>query len=428
MARVVAGGGAVVSDVLTSVQQYLDEGWSPIPIPAGEKGPRLPDWESKTFTVADFDPDSNVGVHLGRNGLYDVDLDDKRAAIAADILLPNTSRLSGRASKPRSHRWFTSADHLVHEHYFGLGGQNDTIVELRGWTKKDTPEQTVVPPSTHASGEGIVWHHAGKPMEVNGDLLRRSVRNVAIATLLARHFPGPGHRHQPRMALAGFLFRAGLDEAEVLAIGKAVMRLIGGDETDWNDTARSTIAKLKAGDDTRTRAPPLTFTRSHHGCSQAIGLRQSQRFVYDMSDSSEKVGSDRTAAPGVDLLLARLGVGLRRGRFAASGESFGQLLCAIDAALDGALTIQRAAHAICAFRDRRFQRGDAGLLQVRQRFVQLRHTHRPSCTRSLIATRARTVLSSGYEVQAFLVSNVIGRPHHRVDLSGTPDPSCATTS
>ncbi|HEY7500236.1 MAG TPA: hypothetical protein VH740_17065, partial [Vicinamibacterales bacterium] len=99
----------------------------------------------KTFAEADFADDDNVGAHLGRTGLYDVDLDDKAAAVAADILLPNTPRVSGRSSKPRSHRWFTSDDKITHAHYFGLGGQNDTIVELRGWSNKNTPEQTVVP-------------------------------------------------------------------------------------------------------------------------------------------------------------------------------------------------------------------------------------------------------------------------------------------
>src|SRR5262245_28682900 len=93
--------------------RYKGEGWSPIPIPKGEKGPRVSGWEQQEFDVADFADDDNIGVHLGRHangpGLYDVDLDDKFAYIAADILLRATNRIGERASKPKSH-WFYTCD------------------------------------------------------------------------------------------------------------------------------------------------------------------------------------------------------------------------------------------------------------------------------------------------------------------------------
>lgn len=238
-----------MSDVRFWVKRYLDEGWSPIPIPSGEKGPRVSGWESKTFAVSDFSDTDNIGVHLGKTGLYDVDLDDKMAAIAADILLPNTARVSGRPGKPRSHRFFTSDERIEHAVYHGLGGNNDTIVELRGWSKSGAPTQTVIPPSVHPSGELVTWDSDQKPLHCQlpeqTAFWKCGVRNVAIAVLLARAFPGPGHRHGPRLAMAGFLHRAGLEDREVLAIGKAVMTLIGGDVNDWLDTAKTTLAKLK---------------------------------------------------------------------------------------------------------------------------------------------------------------------------------------
>lgn len=263
-----------MSDVRFWVRRYLGEGWSPIPIPAGEKGPRTDDWKTKLFDEHDFAADDNIGVHLGRpapdgstTALYDVDLDAREALVAADMLLPNTPRVSGRKSKPRSHRWFTCDEPIQLEQFFGLGGQNDMIVELRGLDKKGEATQTVVPPSVRKASdeeraqgkvdEEVAWDGEGPPMKVPADLLRRAVRNVAIAVLLARHFPGPGHRHHPRMAMAGFLFRAGLEEKEVLQIGKTVMRLVRGDEKDWHDTARSTIEKIKAGEEGVTGGPTL---------------------------------------------------------------------------------------------------------------------------------------------------------------------------
>jgi uncharacterized protein DUF5906/bifunctional DNA primase/polymerase-like protein len=242
-------------DIKFWVKRYLDEGWSPIPIPAGEKGPRATGWESADFPPVAFEDGMNVGVHLGRadSYLYDVDLDAKEAALAADILLPVTNRVSGRAGKPRSHRFFTvdrSLPIIHHAPYYGIGGTNDTIVELRGLSKNGSPQQTVIPPSVHPSGEPIEWDQDGKPFhcttEEQVNAWRNGVRNVAMATLLARSFPGQGNRHNPRLALAAFLFRAGVDPQDILQIGNAVMKIIGGDVSDWQLAARSTIAKLQS--------------------------------------------------------------------------------------------------------------------------------------------------------------------------------------
>lgn len=242
-------------DIKLWVKRYVDEGWSPIPIPAGEKGPRGSGWESASYQLADFHDGMNVGVHLGRADafLYDVDLDAKEAAVAADLLLPITNRVSGRAGKPRSHRFFTvdrALPVMHHVAYYGVGGSSDTIVELRGLSKNGSPTQTVIPPSRHPSGEDVTWDQDGKPFhcttEEQVNAWRNGVRYVALAVMIARAFPGAGNRHNPRLALAAYLFRAGVDPADILQIGTAVMQLIGGDVSDWQLAARSTISKLQA--------------------------------------------------------------------------------------------------------------------------------------------------------------------------------------
>jgi len=43
-----------MSDSRFSVNRHISEGWSVIPIPKGEKGPRVPDWQNTAFTVDDF--------------------------------------------------------------------------------------------------------------------------------------------------------------------------------------------------------------------------------------------------------------------------------------------------------------------------------------------------------------------------------------
>lgn len=231
------------------VRKYLDKGWAPIPLAAGDKGPRVEGWESTPFTEADFEDDSNIGIRLGREGIYDVDLDAKDAIVAARILLPATKAIFGRAGKPQSHWFYTSTDNIEHTAYYGLGGPGDCIVELRGFNKKGEPTQTMVPPSRHPSGDVLYWEGADiLPMNMGGDLLRRAVRNIAIATLVARQFPGEGHRHEPRLALAGYLLKSGVDKDEVREIGRAVMKLVGGDEQDWLLVCSTTIGKHESAD------------------------------------------------------------------------------------------------------------------------------------------------------------------------------------
>lgn len=239
-----------------AVQQYINEGWSPIPIPKNEKGPRLSGWESTDFTPADFADDDNIGVHLGKsvNGtpaLYDVDLDDKMAAVAAEILLPHTNRVHGRPSKPKSHYFYFCPEQINHVSFHGLGGGSDTIAELRGISPTSgSYTQTVIPPSMHPSGEQLAWDQHGKvALLPDAKLLIDSVRDVCISVAIARVFPGQGNRHEPRLAMAGFLYRAGLDELVIKAIGRAVMRIVGGDENDWLDVCRTTIQKLKSDPD-----------------------------------------------------------------------------------------------------------------------------------------------------------------------------------
>ena len=69
---------------------------------------------------------------------------------------------------------------------------------------------------------------------MDADALGPAVRNVAIAVLVAQHFPGAGARHEARLALAGYLHRAAVPADEVRAIGQAVETIVDGDLQDWS--------------------------------------------------------------------------------------------------------------------------------------------------------------------------------------------------
>src|SRR5690242_13590616 len=99
----------VSSDSRFWVRRYIGEGWSVIPIPPKEKGPRVPNWQNTTFTEEHFvNADENIGVRLGdpSGGIVDIDLDAKEAITAARTLLLQSQRVHGRPSKPASHYWF----------------------------------------------------------------------------------------------------------------------------------------------------------------------------------------------------------------------------------------------------------------------------------------------------------------------------------
>jgi hypothetical protein len=159
----------------------------------------------------------NVGVLLGApsRGLCDVDNDSAEAVALGDEFLPATSMVSGRATKPRSHRFYTSDLHesetVATLPYQDVDGSMICELRIGGGGKA---AQTVIPPSVHESGEPIMWYEQGKPAHVPGAELKRAVAKRAAAALLAHHWPNQGGRHQAALVLDGFLARLEWSRAE----------------------------------------------------------------------------------------------------------------------------------------------------------------------------------------------------------------------
>ena len=205
----------------------IRRGVAVIPVPAGEKNPGRPGWEALRIIEEEipgyWTNGQNIGLLCGKpsGDRVDVDLDpDEAVKIAGRFLSPTLT--SGRKSRPHSHWWYVSAGA---ESCDWKDTDGSKLVELRS-----TGRQTLVAPSTHPDGDEYVWHSETglKMVEVGAVELTRRLRELATATLIARHLPPirtgreGGGRHDYALALAGFLLRPGrLGEDLTLKVLKA---------------------------------------------------------------------------------------------------------------------------------------------------------------------------------------------------------------
>jgi hypothetical protein len=199
----------------------------------------------------------NVGILNGApsGNTADVDLDSPEAMHAAPLLLPPTGWIFGRPSAPRSH-WEYRTDRpleTAQEEYRDLDGT--MLAELRG-----SGGLTVYPPSTHKeTGERIGWERFTDPADVELAELKRAVRAVVAAALLARHWPGKGSRDRAAMALSGGLTRAGWEEEKVSRFCRAVA-VAAGDEEHRMRAGKAKPTARKQADGKQTTGWPTLET------------------------------------------------------------------------------------------------------------------------------------------------------------------------
>lgn len=174
---------------LEAAGEYLRRGWAPLPVRYRAKAPIPAAWHSYIATAADFVGNGNIGVIMGERsgGLVDVDLDCAEAVELADIYLPHTGAVFGRAGKPRSHRLYIALG--VHfEKFSDPINDGSCLLELRSDTAAGGREQTVFPPSIHESGEAIRWEgDTIEPRVIDAALLRRCCAWLAAGCLVARY-------------------------------------------------------------------------------------------------------------------------------------------------------------------------------------------------------------------------------------------------
>ena len=244
-------------EVLEAARKYKFSSWQIVPIPHGQKAPHHKGWVDLHSTEDQlptyFSNGQGIGCILGRRSgnLTDIDVDARQAISIAKRKLPPTNAVFGRASKPSSHHLYIVRGDLKPQKFTDTDGT--CLVELRG-----DNQQTVFPPSMHPSGEQIQWERDGAPAEVDAEDLSASVAWIAAATLLARHWPQPGSRHDASLPLAGMLARSGWTEEDTVEFVSVVTQAAGDEQ--WAArvaNVRSTFLRIADGRET-TGMPRLT--------------------------------------------------------------------------------------------------------------------------------------------------------------------------
>lgn len=185
------GTGAAAFEVLESHSQapleaathYRQREWSVIPVAHRSKQPTLPRWAQLRLTEADLlthfgSGPMNIGLLTGEPSgwIVDIDLDHPRCVALADRYLPPTPAIFGRPGNPRSHRLYRVSGPVATKRFRSTSA--GMLVELRS-----TGLQTVLPPSTHESGELITWEiDEAEPAVVDPDELLSAATELANAT------------------------------------------------------------------------------------------------------------------------------------------------------------------------------------------------------------------------------------------------------
>jgi hypothetical protein len=193
---------------------------------------------------------TGCGVILGEpsENLSDLDLDCPEALAVAEAMLPalgcTSTCIFGRPSSPRSHYIHRTDRPLETRRYKDVDPKRTTVLERRG-----TGAQTVFPHALHESGECVRFDKRGEPTRVTAAVLERAADLIAATTLLARHWPqGPGSRHDLALAVAGYLLRGGLPDAEVRVMLETAARVAGDEEArDRIIAVFSTVRALASG-------------------------------------------------------------------------------------------------------------------------------------------------------------------------------------
>jgi hypothetical protein len=262
------------------VKEYVARGWRPVPLEPGVKFPRMEQWQQ--FDLAAelrngkpledfFKPDSNVGLILG-HGLVDVDLDCDQTVAAADLFLPEPAGVFGRASKPRSHRLFWIGPQDAPQRLAFADPAGGMLVELRSKN-----HQTMAPPSRHPSGETVEWDPAvaWRQNTTDFEALHRAVALLAVAALLARHWPAQGTRDETALAAAGTLLNCGLEPDDAKKVLEGVCRLVGTKKVKEraHDTVDATARKRDNGE-AYAGGPRLAEHLGEHGKEAVKAIRK----------------------------------------------------------------------------------------------------------------------------------------------------------
>jgi putative DNA primase/helicase len=239
---------------------YMEEGNATIPVPLGEKNPNRPNWQNERWTPEDaarlWNNGQGIGILWGEpsGGRIDIDCDWPEARAAAQHIAPPT-RTFGRSGSPASHRIYrvSSASTIPATKRFKVPGDGPkrSVVELLS-----TGAQSLVPPSTHESGERREFYDERPEAVLDGVEISNLAADIATAALLVRNWPGVGARHDYTLAATGYIGR-NLPRARAHRIMRAAIAASGDEEAASRiRDVRDTLDKLERGEPT-TGGPTL---------------------------------------------------------------------------------------------------------------------------------------------------------------------------
>jgi len=237
-----------MTNAIISAQKYIEQGYAVIPIPLGQKSPKMKAWPSLRLKVPDlpqhFTENSNIGIILGEasGGLVDIDLDCGEAVQLATHFLPSTLAIFGRKTRGRSH-YLYHCPALSKHIPFDCGGM---VLEIRAASNL----QTMFPPSVHPSGESVTWYQEGVPAVADEAELLDACQKLALASVMLRHWPVEGGRHTFALHLSGFLLQTlEWSEEDAAHLIEVVANAAGDNEvSDRVNTVASTAETLDAGE------------------------------------------------------------------------------------------------------------------------------------------------------------------------------------
>ncbi|MGV8120695.1 MAG: bifunctional DNA primase/polymerase [Candidatus Xenobiia bacterium LiM19] len=284
------------SDFLEAVRSYIRRGFKVLPIPFRSKSPNIPDWPNLNVTLDNLEnyfnsSPYNVGIILGArsNNLVDIDIDCIEARLLAPFFLPDTPLKSGRQSSPESHWWYCCVD--ITTRRFIDPEDSNSIAEIRA-----DEHQTVVPPSTHPSGEHIVWYGESnvEPAQISVDVLIRAIEMIAAATLILKRWH-QGSRNELVLRLSGMLAYGGMHLEEAERLLEAICQA-GQDEEHHSriDVLRRTYQRFQEGENI-TGIPSLRSILSQRVISKLcewLHLRNSSNSRYTGQNSTNFSLSD----------------------------------------------------------------------------------------------------------------------------------------
>jgi hypothetical protein len=158
----------------------------------------------------------NIALRVGP--IVDADLDSREALELADIYLPQTGAIFGRASKPRSHRLYRAAGAV----YAAFADPTDgtMLAELRAEGRDGGAHLTLIPPSITGRERREWVGETVEPAVVGAAILAHRMVLLAIGCLVMRHISEHAAR-RPGPDLPDLLWEADP------ALGRAAYRWLG---------------------------------------------------------------------------------------------------------------------------------------------------------------------------------------------------------